>query len=158
MKVKELMTPTVKAIWLTESLADAAKMMWDNDCGVLPVIKDGRKVIGMITDRDVCMAIAMRDTNPSSVSIEEVMTGQVHSVTPDDTVERALETMQTRKVRRLPVVNSEGELEGILSMNDVVRIATPAKTGPVSYGAIVKTYQAICEPPLQASAASDASV
>ena len=51
--------------------------------------------------------------------------------------------MQTRKVRRLPVVNSEGELEGILSMNDVVRIATPAKTGPVSYGAIVKTYQAI---------------
>ena len=70
------------------------------------------------------------------------MTGQVHSVTPD-TLEQALETMQTRKVRRLPVVNSEGELEGILSMNDVVRIATPAKTGPVSYGAIVKTYQAI---------------
>jgi CBS domain-containing protein len=56
MKVKEIMTPNAKAIWLTESLADAAQLMWENDCGVLPIIKDGRKVIGMITDRDICMA------------------------------------------------------------------------------------------------------
>ena len=60
MKVKEVMTPNVKAIWLTESLADAAKLMWENDCGVLPIIKDGRKVIGMITDRDICHRGAAR--------------------------------------------------------------------------------------------------
>src|ERR1041384_6912043 len=105
MKVREVMTPNPKAIWLTESLADAAKLMWENDCGVLPVIKDGQKVIGMITDRDICMAIAMRDTNPSGVSIEEVMTGQVYSVTPEDGIEEALQAMQAHKIRRLPVVN-----------------------------------------------------
>lgn len=79
MKVKEIMTPNAKAIWLTESLADAAQLMWENDCGVLPIIKDGRKVIGMITDRDICMAVAMRNANPSGVSVEEVMTGLVYS-------------------------------------------------------------------------------
>jgi len=60
MKVKEVMTPNVKAIWLTESLADAAKLMCENDCGVLPIIKDSRKVIGMITDRDICHRGAAR--------------------------------------------------------------------------------------------------
>jgi CBS domain-containing protein len=120
MKVKEIMTPAAKAIWLTESLADAAKLMWENDCGVLPIIKDGRKVIGLITDRDICMAVAMRDTNPSGVSVEEVMTGQVYSVTPEDDVNEALNEMQEHKIRRLVVTNAEGELEGILSMNDIV--------------------------------------
>lgn len=156
MRVKELMTPTAKAIWLTESLADAAKLMWDNDCGVLPVIKDGRKVVGMITDRDICMAVAMRDTNPSSVSIEEVMSGEVYSVNEDDDIELALTAMQEHKIRRLPVLNSDGDLEGILSMNDIVLNATPAKTGPLPYGQVVKTYQAICEHPLQSSAAAAA--
>ena len=120
MKVKEVMTPNAKAIWLTESLADAAKLMWENDCGVLPIIKDGRKVIGMITDRDICMAVAMRDTNPSRVSVEEVMTGQVYAVKPEDGIDDALQAMQEHKIRRLPVINTKGELEGILSMNDIV--------------------------------------
>jgi CBS domain-containing protein len=148
MKVKEIMTPNAKAIWLTESLADAAKLMWENDCGVLPIIKDGRKVIGMITDRDICMAVAMRDKNPSGVSVEEVMTGKVYSVNPEDQVDHALQAMQEHKVHRLPVVNHEGELEGILSMNDIVLNAKSAD-GAVSespnYGDVVKTYQAICQ-------------
>ena len=150
MKVKEIMTPNAKAIWLTESLADAAKLMWENDCGVLPIIKDGRKVIGMITDRDICMAVAMRETNPSSVSVEEVMTGQVYSVNPEDDVDLALQAMQEHKVRRLPVVNLEGELEGILSMNNVVlnaKNADGAVADSLSYDDVLKTYQAICEHP-----------
>ena len=156
MKVNEIMTPNAKAIWLTESLADAAKLMWENDCGVLPVIKDARKVIGVITDRDICMAVAMRDTNPSSVSVEEVMTGQVYSVNSEDNIDQALQTMQEHKVRRLPVVNAEGELEGILSMNDVVLNAKSSKIGPVAYADVVKTYQAICEHPLRAATAASA--
>lgn len=156
MKVKDVMTQQAKAIWLTESLADAAKLMWDNDCGVLPVIKDGRKVVGMITDRDICMALAIRDTQPSRVSIEEVMNGQVYSVNADDDIDQALNAMQEHKIRRLPVLNSEGDLEGILSINDIVLNATPAKTGPLPYGQVVKTYQAICEHPLQSSATAAA--
>ena len=153
MKVKDVMTPNAKAIWLTESLSDAAEMMWENDCGVLPIIKDGRTVIGMITDRDICMAVAMRDRNPSGVSVEEVMTGQVYSVNPEDDVDQALQAMKEHKVRRLPVVNDNGELEGILSMNDVVLAAGEG----IDYSDVVKTYQAICSHPVPAAASATSS-
>ncbi|MGI9067820.1 MAG: CBS domain-containing protein [Pyrinomonadaceae bacterium] len=161
MKIKEVMTPHAQAIWLTESLADAAKSMWENDCGVLPIIKDGRKVIGVITDRDICMATAIKDANPSSISVEEVMTGQVYAVSPDDDITQALQTMQEHKIRRLPVINAEGELKGILSMNDIVLKAqqlngeTPSE---IDYADIVKTYQAICEHPVPTAAGATASV
>ena len=144
MKVKEIMTPNAKAIWLTESLTDAARLMWENDCGVLPIIKDGRKVIGVITDRDICMAVTMRDRNPSGVSVEEVMTGQVYSVNVEDDIDQALEIMKEHKIRRLPVVNDEGDLDGILSMNDVVLKAGES----IDEGDVVKTYQAICSHPV----------
>lgn len=157
MKVKEIMTPNAKAIWLTESLADAAQLMWENDCGVLPIIKDGRKVIGMITDRDICMAAAMRDKNPSGVSVEEVMTGLVYSLNPEDEIDQALKAMQEHKVRRLPVVNAEGELEGILSMNDVV-LNAKAQGDSLAYGDVVKTYQAICKRPVPEPASAAAAV
>ena len=152
MKVKEIMTPDPKAIWLTESLADAAQLMWENDCGVLPVIKDGRKVVGLITDRDICMASAMKHTDPSGISVEEVMTGQVFAANAEDDVAKALQTMQEHKIRRLPVVSADGELEGILSMNDIVLKANEANG--LDYGDVVRTYQAICQHPLPATSAT----
>ena len=161
MKVKELMTPDAKAIWLTESLTDAARLMWENDCGVLPIIKDGRKVIGLITDRDVCMASAMRDRNPSAISVEEVMTGQVYAVNPDDSIDQALQVMQEHQVRRLPVINAEGELEGILSLNDVVlnaKTSDGALGSSIGYGDVVKTYQAICQRPMPSTVSATAAV
>lgn len=147
MKVKEIMTPNATAIWLTESLADAAKLMWEHDCGVLPIVKDGRKVVGMITDRDICMAVAINDRNPSAISVEEIMSRQVHSIKPEDNLDQALQTMQEHQIRRLPVVNDEGELEGLLSMNDVVLHVKPNKAGDsgIGYREVLKTYQAICE-------------
>src|ERR1043165_911939 len=159
MKVKEVMTPNAKAIWLTGSLADASKLMWENDCGVLPIIKDGSKVIGLITDRDVCMAAAMRDRKPSGISVEEVMTGQVYAVNPEDNIDQALQLMQQHQIRRLPVINPEGELEGILSMNDIVLHAKPdaAAEDSIDYGDVVKTYQAICQHAVPAVPASSAS-
>ncbi|MGH9930487.1 MAG: CBS domain-containing protein [Pyrinomonadaceae bacterium] len=158
MKVKEVMTTDAKAIWITESLADAAKSMWENDCGILPIIKD-LKVVGMITDRDICMATAMKDRNPSGISVEEVMTGQVYAVKPEDDVHQALQTMQEHKIRRLPVVSPEGELEGIVSMNDIVLKAkeTSGKAPQIDYAAIVKTYQAICQHPLPITTAATAA-
>ncbi len=154
MKVKDVMTPNAKAIWLTESLADAAKLMWENDCGVLPIIQDGRRVVGLITDRDICMGSAMRDTNPSTISVEEVMTGQVHGIKPEDNIDQALQLMQQYQVRRLPVINPEGELEGILSMNDIVlhaKAPDAAVQDAIDYGDVVKTYQAICQHPVPAA-------
>jgi CBS domain-containing protein len=153
MKVKDVMTPNAKAIWLTESLADAAKLMWENDCGVLPIIKDGQKVVGMITDRDICMGAAIRDTNPSAISVEEVMTGQVYAVNPEDNIDQALLQMQEHHVRRLPVINAEGELEGMLSMNDIVlnsKASDDETEDTIAYDDVVKTYQAICRHPVPA--------
>ena len=149
MKVKELMTPDAKAIWLTQSLSDAAKEMWENDCGALPIVKDGHKVVGMITDRDICMATAMRDRNPSAISVEEVMSRTVYAAEAEEDIEQALQTMREHKVRRLPVLNLEGELQGIVSMNDIVLKAKGnGKKPKIDYGDVVKTYQAICEHPL----------
>jgi CBS domain-containing protein len=148
MKVKEVMNTDAKAIWITESLADAAKLMWQNDCGILPIIKDGRKVIGMVTDRDICMGTAMKDRNPSSISVEEVMTGKVYAATPDEDIEQALQTMKEHRVRRLPVVNAEGDLAGILSMNDIVLKAKASNSAPqINYADVVETYRAICQHP-----------
>ena len=149
MRVKEVMTSDARAIWITGSLADAAKEMWENDCGILPIIKD-RKVVGIITDRDICMATAIRDRSPSHISVEEVMSRTVYSAKPEEDVAQALETMRQHKIRRLPVVNTEGELKGILSMNDVVLRAKirNGKQPQIDYSDVVKTYQAICEHPL----------
>ena len=150
MKVKEIMTGDAKCCDLNASLAEAAKMMWDSDCGVLPVLKDGKEIVGMITDRDICMGVAIRDRNPSGISVEEVMTGAVYSITPDDDVHHALETMQEHKVRRLPVVDAEGELQGILSMNDVTLHAEePAdrKAPELSFSTVMKTYKVVCAHP-----------
>ena len=160
MKVNEVMTRDPQAIWLTESLADAAKLMWENDCGVLPIIKNGRTVIGMITDRDICMAAAMRDRSTASISVEEVMTGRVFAVKPDDNIREALQVMQDHKIRRLPVISSEGELEGILSLDDVVlnaKMADEATSDAIDYADVVKTYQAICQHQLPAAALPVAS-
>jgi CBS domain-containing protein len=158
MKVKDVMTPNVKTIWLTESLADAAQLMWENDCGVLPIIKE-TKVVGLITDRDVCMGSAMKGRNPSAISVEEVMTGQVYAVSPEDNIDQALQLMQQHQIRRLPVINPEGELEGIVSMNDVVLHAkAPDAAGDsIGYVDVVKTYQAICQHPVPAAASSSVS-
>ena len=152
------MNPDAKSIWITESLADAAKLMWQNDCGILPIIKDGRKVIGMITDRDICMGTSMKDSNPSGISVEQVMSGKVYAATPDEDVEQALQTMKEHKVRRLPVVNAEGELAGILSMNDVVLTAEESNgKSQIKYADVVETYQAICQHPLPMTKAAAAT-
>lgn len=150
MKVKDVMTVDPTAIGITDSLVTAAKTMWQNDCGILPIIKDGRKVVGVITDRDVCMATAMRDRPQSRIAVEEVMTGDVFSVMPDDDVHQALELMQEHKIRRLPVLNAHGELKGMLSMNDLVLKAEEVngKKPKLTFTDVVKTYKAICEHPL----------
>jgi|SRR5215472_2329451 len=158
MKVKEVMTPDVRSIWLTESLATAAESMWENDCGILPVIKDG-KVVGLITDRDICMATAIRDRKPSNISVEEVMNGSVFSAAPDDDVNQALEIMREHQIRRLPVLDEEGALAGIMSINDIVLHAKTSngKKPPIDYAVVVKTFQAIGRHPVPMTQAAAAT-
>lgn len=160
MKVKEIMTTDPETCDLNASLADAAKAMWDNDCGILPVLKNGKEIVGLITDRDICMGAAMRDRHPSAISVKEVISGEVYSVKPEEEVQQALATMQGCKVRRVPVIDSEGTLMGVLSMNDVVLNAKEPddkKTVALSFGDVVRTYQAISEHPQSKSATANAT-
>ena len=163
MKVKDIMTCEAKVCDLNASLAEAAKTMWETDCGVLPVLKDGKEIVGLITDRDICMAVAMRDCSPAAISAEQVISGAVYSVTPEDDIHEALEIMRDHKVRRLPVVGAAGDLKGMLSMNDIVLKAqeTKDKRAPeLAYADVVNTYKTICAHPfeLQQARAAGAGV
>jgi CBS domain-containing protein len=147
MKVKEIMSANAKACTLTDNLADAARSMWNTDCGILPVVAEGGKVVGLITDRDICMAAAIQGRHLENIAIEDVSSGRVFSCKPDDDVRVALKLMQENKVRRLPVVSDDGKLVGILSMNDIVVNAkeVPDKKGAnISYADVVETYKGIC--------------
>jgi CBS domain-containing protein len=120
MKVQDIMTANVEACGPESDLAAAAMIMWKRDCGSVPVVDGARKVVGMITDRDICMAVATRNRLATEIKVGEVISGRVYACAPDDRVQDALETMQSAQLRRLPVVDDDGVLHGILSINDVV--------------------------------------
>ncbi len=108
-----------------------------------------------ITDRDICMAGMIKDRVLGVTSVEEVITGEVFSAQPEEDIHKALETMKEHKIRRLPVIDEEGELKGILSMNDIVLKAKEAagkKPPQLGYEDVVTTYKAICGHPLPAVA------
>ena len=148
MKVKEIMTPSPKTCAPNETLGAAAQLMWDADCGFLPV-QDAGKLVGVVTDRDMYIALATRNRLPSQVTVSEVATTSVSSCQPDDDVLAALATMKQKSVRRLPVIGSDGALLGVLSMNDIV-LAAGAKTGSVTTEAVVDALQGICAHPRRA--------
>lgn len=119
--------------------------MWRNDCGVLPVIADGAKVVGMITDRDICMAAATKHRDPANIRAKEVMSGKVYSCSPDTDIHEALKIMQQKQVRRLPIISAEdGKLKGILSMNDVALKAQGGRKAELSADDVETTMRGIC--------------
>ena len=120
MKVQDIMTADVETCGPESDLAEAAVTMWRRDCGSVPVVDAERKIVGMITDRDICMAVSTRNRLASEMKVREVISGRVYACAPDDDIRRALETMQSAQLRRLPVVEADGTLRGILSINDVV--------------------------------------
>lgn len=158
MKVQDLMTTSPTACTLTNTLADVGGMMWHNDCGILPVVAEGGKVVGVITDRDVCMAAVMTGRQLANIAVEDVISGKIFFCRADDDVRTALTTMKENRIRRLPVVDEYNRLEGIVSMNDIViRAEEPKdkKVPQISYADVVNTYKSICEHwmPPQANAA-----
>jgi CBS domain-containing protein len=145
MTVKELQTSDVKAVSPDTDLAVVARLMWEGDCGAVPVVTDDRKVIGMITDRDICIAAATRAKPPAEIRAGDVITNHgVHAVKPDDDVRVAMRTMRKHKVRRLPVVDREQRLAGIVSINDLAIAASPSQPDSVPAQEFLETFQAIC--------------
>jgi CBS-domain-containing membrane protein len=120
MKVADIMTREVQCCAPHTNLAAAAKMMWDRDCGILPVLNVDGHVLGVITDRDICMAAATRNKPPSDITVWETISNKVYTCRASDDVHVALETMTRHQLRRLPVVDEDGTLSGMVSMNDLI--------------------------------------
>jgi CBS domain-containing protein len=146
MKVQDAMTRNVKFCSPRSSLAQVAALMWDYDCGVMPVVDDDNSVIGVITDRDIAIAAATQSRLTTEIDVGEVMSGNVYACAEDEDIKSALHTMRREKVRRLPVINSEGKLAGILSLNDVVLRAEESGSGRgITYEDVMSTFKDICE-------------
>jgi CBS domain-containing protein len=142
MKVQDV-SVKAKACGPNSNLAEAAHLMWSNDCGAIPVVDDKNKVVGVITDRDICIALSTRNRLAKDVAVRDVMSTVVRFCMPDDDVKVALKSMQEGKIRRLPVVNKEGVLQGIVSLNDLILRCD--KKSELSSDDVLKALKAISQ-------------
>ncbi|HLU40431.1 MAG TPA: CBS domain-containing protein [Planctomycetota bacterium] len=141
------MTKEVQTCQPHHTLAEPARLMWECDCGVVPVVDDARRVVGMVTDRDICMATYTQGKPPSAIPVQSVMAKNVVSCRVDEDLASAEQKMQKAQVRRLPVVDQDGVLVGILSLNDIARSAVdgPARAR-LSSNEVAATLAAISTP------------
>ncbi|HEY6266488.1 MAG TPA: CBS domain-containing protein, partial [Candidatus Acidoferrum sp.] len=146
MKVKEVMMGTPYYCQLETNLGSATELMWNANCGFLPVGGADGKVIGVITDRDICIALGTRSRLAGDIAVGEVMSGKLYSCAPEDDIHLALQTMKEGKVRRLPVVAQKGSLVGVISMDDILLRTEPMSLGrepELSSDEVVRAYRAI---------------
>ncbi|HZP47335.1 MAG TPA: CBS domain-containing protein [Vicinamibacterales bacterium] len=142
MLVSQIMTTDPASCTASANLEHALYAMLERDCGFVPVVTDDGRVAGVVTDRDICVAIALHQTLPCRMRVGDVMSQPVFSCRDDDTVLTALGRMTRHAVRRLPAVDSQGSLVGVLSLNDVA-LATHHPGGPTESD-VAETLRAIC--------------
>jgi len=142
MKIRDIMTAEPKTCSPDTNLAAAAEMMLKADCGILPVTDGEGKLVGIVTDRDMYIALATRNKLAWQIRVGEVARNQVFTCEPDDDVNTALATMKQHHIRRLPVEGFGHTVTGVVSMNDIL-LAAGARKG-VRTDEVVDTLQAIC--------------
>lgn len=142
MKVKDVMTTDLKTCSPDTSVAAAAQLMWDGDCGILPVVDANGELVGVVTDRDMYIALATRDARPSHLRVGAVATRELVTCGPEDDVLDALASMKKARVRRLPVTGFGNSLLGLVSLNDIVLVTGHGQ--PVASEAVVDALHAIC--------------
>ena len=160
MKIRDLMTKQVATVRATDSTAVAARLMWDCDCGAVPVLDGDGRAIAMITDRDICMAALMRDGAPSAIPVSEAMSRTLRFCTPDEAVSTAEGIMRTYQIRRIPIVDKDRRPIGMLSLADIVRATernkkkTGRTTKKVAPAEVAGTLADICATAARAPARS----
>lgn len=130
MTVATVMTESPACCTPNSSLTEVARLMVDNDCGEIPVVEDmmGRKLAGVVTDRDIATRIVATGRNSAQACACDCMTTPCVSVTSDTSLKECCELMETNQIRRVPVVDEQGGVVGIVSLADVVRHASTAAT------------------------------
>jgi CBS domain-containing protein len=152
MRIKQLMSADVRSCREETNLADVAKLMWDADCGIIPVVDSEQHLVGVITDRDICMATATRDSTPAALSAGAVMSRDVFCCSDNDDARKVVAVLKDRRVRRLPVVDQQRQLTGIISMNDLVAEASCARDAVIPGEEFIEAMRAICRHPARSYA------
>lgn len=142
MKVRELMNSPAYLCHPQDSLAKAAQLMWDHDCGMLPVVDGSGRVGAAITDRDICMGALTRGRSLGELRVAESMSRDIVTCRPDDDVAVAAQRMAERRVHRLPVVDEHGKPCGVIALND---IALAAEQEPAIGREAMKILVSACE-------------
>lgn len=151
MRIDQIMTQDVCTCRQDDSLDRAAQLMWDRDCGCLPVcVADGvTRVIGLITDRDICMCALFQRKPLSELRVSQAMSKQVQACKVSDSVVAAEEVMAEAQIRRLPVLGDNDALVGMVSLSDLAREAereTAETEQEISEMEVGGTLAAICQP------------
>ncbi|HEY0713989.1 MAG TPA: YbaK/EbsC family protein [Polyangia bacterium] len=151
MQVHDLMTRPAVTCWSTDVLSVPAQLMWDRDCGAIPVLDrhQNERVVGMITDRDICMATLTQDRPPRAIRVHEAMSRSIVTCGPNDTIAQAESLLREHQIRRLPVIDEQGRLLGILSLADLARLADRELSRPVRVvppEELTDTLGGICQP------------
>jgi CBS domain-containing protein len=120
MRVRDIMTQAAVCCGPDTNIGAAVEMLWVHNCGMLPVIDRNKKLVGIVTDRDICVALGTRNKLAGDLSVGQVATTPVFTCKPEDEIHEALGVMSDHQVRRLPVINDEGVPQGVLSMDDIL--------------------------------------
>jgi CBS domain-containing protein len=126
--IKDVMTSNPCSIDAEKSVAYAAKMMREEDVGLAPIV-EGDKLIGMLTDRDIAIRVVAEGRNPEQVKVADVASKQVVTIDPQQDLDEALRIMAEHQVRRLPVVEEDGKLVGVVAQADIAREGDDIQTG-----------------------------
>jgi CBS domain-containing protein len=126
--IRDVMTPNPECVSEKDSLLQVARIMRDQDTGVVPVV-DGKKVVGLVTDRDIVVRAIADGKDINNIRVNEVMTKSVRSVKEDSTVDEVLGLMGNAEIRRVPVVNTSNEIVGIVSIGDLAATNRDGKVG-----------------------------
>jgi CBS domain-containing protein len=151
MHIEQIMSQPAITCSPNDTLNTATRLMWENDCGVLPVVNDNGQLVGMVTDRDVCMSAYTQGKALCEIAVSSAMAKQVFSCHPRDAVAAAEELMSKAQVRRMPVVDDANHPIGVLSLNDIARNAASAGQADGLDHEVVQTLAAICQPRLRPS-------
>lgn len=147
MRIRDLMSTHVTTCAPDDTLNRAAQIMWEHDHGCLPVVDAEARVVGMITDRDVCMAAFTQGKALHECRVTDAMSRTVYSCSASDRLANVEELMQDRQIRRVPVLGEWGQLVGILTLADLARfVQSKALRKALSATGVVKTLAFVTEP------------
>ncbi len=126
--VRDVMTEAPKSVLDSDNLVHVARVMRDDDVGVVPVCDSSGKLLGMLTDRDLVVEVLASNDDPTIRQAGEMMRGELHTVEASEPVTRAVETMGRQRIRRLPVVDG-GKLVGVVGVADLAKNLPSAAVG-----------------------------